>query len=257
MNPSTSFKKRVLAREWVTGTFINLGSPVTAEIAAGSGLDWILIDHEHGAGGEDTMFNQLRATGSGTAAPIVRIPSNDAWRFKRVLDAGAHGVMVPLVNSADEARAAVTAMQYPPRGIRGVAKFHRGAGYGATFDDYHKNAGDSLLLVIQIETPTAVANIEEIAAVDGVDVVFVGPTDLTFNMGIPDQFEHPDYVAAQKRVVAAAKASGKAAGILLLNPALVNATRDLGFTFMALGSDGGSVRSGLLNIADTLRKAAL
>jgi len=256
MNPSPTFKKRVLAREWLTGTFINLGSPVTAEIAAHAGFDWILIDHEHGAGGEDTMFNQLRAVGGAPAAPIVRIAANEAWRFKRVLDAGAHGVMVPFVNSADDARAAVTAMRYPPAGIRGVARFHRGAAYGAEFDDYFKHANERLVLVAQIETPAGVANVDAIAAVEGVDVVLVGPTDLTYNMGIPEQFEHPDYAAAQHRVVAAAKSAGKAAGILVHNPALVAASRDLGFTFVALGSDGGAVRTGLLNIAGTLRNAS-
>jgi 4-hydroxy-2-oxoheptanedioate aldolase len=256
MNPSSTFKKRVLAREWVTGTFLNLGSPVTVEIAASCGLDWILIDHEHGSGGEDTMFNQLRAAGGGTAAPIVRIPANDGWRFKRVLDAGAHGVMVPLVNTAAEARAAASAMHYPPRGVRGIAKFQRGAAYGAHFDEYFQRAHERLLFIAQIETPTAVANIEEIAAVDGVDVLFVGPTDLTYNLGVPDKFDHPDYIAAQKRVVAAAKAAGKAAGILVLNAALVDSCRELGFSFMALGSDGGSVRSGLLATVEALRKAA-
>ncbi len=256
MNPSKTFRKRVLAREWVTGTFINLGSPVTAEIAAHAGFDWILIDHEHGPGGEDTMFDQLRAVGGGAAVPIVRVAANDAWRFKRVLDAGAHGVMVPLVNTPDEARAAAAAMRYPPRGIRGIAKFQRGAGYGAEFDDYFKHAHERLLLIAQIETPGAVENIEAIAAIDGIDVLFVGPTDLTYNLGIPDQFDHPDYVAAQRRVVAAATAAGKAAGILVLNPALVPSCRELGFTFTALGSDGGTVRAGLLNIADLLRKAS-
>jgi 4-hydroxy-2-oxoheptanedioate aldolase len=256
MNPSPTFKKRVVAREWLTGTFINLGSPVTAEIAAHAGFDWILIDHEHGAGGEDTMFNQLRAVGGAPAAPIVRIAANEAWRFKRVLDAGAHGVMVPFVNSADEARAAVSSMRYPPAGIRGVARFHRGAAYGAEFDDYLKHASERLLLVAQIETPAGVANVEAISAVDGIDVLFVGPTDLTYSMGIPEQFEHADYLAAQRRVVAAANSAGKAAGILVHNPALVAASRDLGFTFVALGSDGGAVRTGLLNIADTLRKTA-
>ncbi|HUG12356.1 MAG TPA: aldolase/citrate lyase family protein [Opitutaceae bacterium] len=255
MNPSPTFKKRVLAREWLTGTFINLGSPVTAEIAAHAGFDWILIDHEHGAGGEDTMFNQLRAVGGAPAAPIVRIPANEAWRFKRVLDAGAHGVMVPFVNSADDARTAVTAMRYPPAGIRGVARFHRGAAYGADFDDYFNHANERLVLVAQIETPAGVANVEAIAAVDGVDVLFVGPTDLTYNMGIPEQYEHPDYMTAQRRVVAASNSAGKAAGILVHNPALVAASRDLGFTFVALGSDGGAVRTGLLNIAATLRTA--
>lgn len=256
MLSSTDFKSRVLAREWVTGTFLNLGSPVTAEIAASAGLDWILLDHEHGAGGEETLFNQLRAVSGGSAAPLVRIPSNDGWRFKRVLDAGAHGVMVPLVNSAEEAHAAVQAMRYPPRGIRGIARFNRGAAYGADFDDYFAEAHDRLILAVQVETPSALENIETIAAVDGVDVLFVGPTDLTFNLGIPDQYEHPEYLAGLQKVVQAARNANKAAGILVGNAALAASARELGFTFVALGSDGGIVRNGLMNVVDSLNQVA-
>jgi 4-hydroxy-2-oxoheptanedioate aldolase len=253
MKLSGQFRSRVLARDWVAGTFLNLGSPVTAEIAGQAGFDWVLIDHEHGPGGEDTLLHQLQAVSATPAVPIVRVAANETPRFKRVLDAGAHGVMAPYVNTAVEAQAAVAAVRYPPRGIRGVAKLVRGAGYGADFEEYYQHAHEWLVTIVQIEMFEAVANCDAIAAVDGADVLFVGPTDLTYNLGIRDQFDHPRYVEAQQRVVAAARKHGKAAGILVHNPALVPKCRELGFTFVALGSDGGNVRAGFQQIVATLR----
>lgn len=247
------FRKRVLAREWLCGTFLNLGSPVTVEIAGLLGFDWVLIDHEHGPGGEDTLLHQLQAVGSTPAFPVVRIAVNETVRFKRVLDMGAYGVMVPYVSTVAETRSAVSAMRYPPHGVRGVAKFNRGALYGGDFEDYYTHAHERLLTVIQIETPEAVANIDEIAAVDGADVLFVGPTDLSFNMGIRDQLESPRFIETLQKVSDAAKRNNKAAGILVHNPALVAKCRDLGYTFVALGSDGGAVRSGLVSIVQTLK----
>lgn len=247
------FRRRVLAREWLTGTFLNLGSPLTVEIAGLAGFDWLLIDHEHGPGGEDTLLHQLHAAAATPAFAVVRIAQNETPRFKRVLDVGAMGVMVPYVSTAAEARAAVAAMRYPPHGIRGVAKFNRGAGFGGDFEDYYLHAHERLLTVIQIETPEAIRNIEEIAAVDGADVLFVGPTDLSYNMGIRDQLESPAFTEVLRRVSAAAQNHGKAAGILVHNPALVPKVRALGYTFTALGSDGGAVRAGLLGFASALR----
>ena len=247
------FRKRVLAREWLCGTFLNLGSPITVEIAGLAGFDWLLIDHEHGPGGEDTMLHQLQAASATPAFPVVRIALNEVPRFKRALDMGAFGVMVPYVNTADEARAAVRAMRYPPHGIRGVAKINRGAGFGGDFEEYYLHSHERLLTVIQIETPEAVANIDAIAAVDGADVLFVGPTDLSYNMGIRDQLESPQFVATLQKVSDAAKQHGKAAGILVHNAALVPKCRDLGYTFVALGSDGGGVRTALLGFVQALK----
>jgi 4-hydroxy-2-oxoheptanedioate aldolase len=247
------FRRRVLAREWLCGTFLNLGSPITVELAGGVGFDWLLIDHEHGPFGEDTLVHQLQAAAATPAPAIVRIAANEPPRFKRVLDAGAYGVMVPYVNTADEARAAVSAMRYPPRGRRGVAKAHRGTNFGTDFDEYYRHAHERLVGVMQIETPEAVEASDAIAGVDGVDVLFMGPTDLTYNMGIGDQFDHPRFLAALERVSTAARAHGKAAGILVHAPELVVRCRDLGYTFVALGSDGGSVRAGLTSILATLR----
>lgn len=253
MKLPTDFRKRVLAREWLGGTFMNLGSPITIEIAGLAGFDWLLIDHEHGPGGEDTMLHQLQAAAATPAFSVVRIAMNEVARFKRALDMGAQGVMVPLVNSAAEAKQAVSAMRYPPLGIRGVAKFHRGAGFGADFEEYYLHGHERLLTVIQIETPEAIKNIDEIAAVDGVDVLFVGPTDLSYNMGIRDQLEAPQFTETLKKVADTAKKHGKAAGILVHNNALVPKVRDLGYSFVALGSDGGAVRTGLLGFVATLK----
>lgn len=256
MKLSGDFKGKVLARQWVTGTFLNLGSSVTVEIAGHSGFDWILIDHEHGPGGEDTLLHQLQAAAATPASPIVRIAANETARFKRVLDAGAHGVMVPFISTEAEARAAAAAVRYPPRGIRGVAKFHRGAAFGTAFDAYYAHAHEWIVLVAQIETGEAVANSRAIAAVDGVDVLFVGPTDLSYNLGIPDQLESAKFRAALKQVSDAATAAGKAAGILVHNASLLPMCRELGFTFVALGSDGGAVAAGLRQNAAALRDAA-
>jgi 4-hydroxy-2-oxoheptanedioate aldolase len=147
------FRKRVLAREWLVGTFLNLGSAMTVEIAGLAGFDWLLIDHEHGPGGEDTLLHQLHAASATPAFPIVRVAANETPRFKRALDMGAFGVMAPYVSTAAEARAAVAAVRYPPHGIRGVAKFHRGAGFGGDFEDYYLHGHERLLTVVQIETP--------------------------------------------------------------------------------------------------------
>jgi 4-hydroxy-2-oxoheptanedioate aldolase len=253
MKLPADFRKRVLAREWLAGTFLNLGSPVTVEIAGLAGFDWILIDHEHGPGGQDTLLHQLQAAAATPAFPVVRIAQNETPRFKRVLDMGALGVMVPYVSTAAEARAAVSAMRYPPHGIRGVAKFNRGAGFGGDFEEYYAHAHERLVTVIQIETTEAVNKIDEIAAVDGADVLFVGPTDLSYNMGIRDQLESAQFTDALKRVSDAAKKHGKAAGILVHNNALVPKVRDLGYTFTALGSDGGGVRAGLLGFVAALK----
>lgn len=249
-----SIRERVLNRELVAGTFLNLGSTITAEIAGSSGLDWVLIDIEHGSGDLEGLVLQLQVVSGTPAAPIVRIANNDPPRFKRVLDMGASGVMVPYVSSPAEAEQAVAAMRYPPRGIRGVAKLNRGSAFGRDFDEYFARAHELLLTVVQIETREALDSIDAIAAVDGVDVLFIGPLDLTVNLGIAQQFDHPDFLNARARVAEAARKAGKAAGILLLSPDLLQPTVDDGFTFIALGSDGGLVAAGMQNIASAFEK---
>lgn len=244
MNISPVFKQRLQAGERLAGTFLNLGSAFTVEMAGCAGFDWLLLDHEHGVGGEDTMLHQLQAASATPAFPIVRIAANETARFKRALDFGAGGIMVPWVNTAAEAQQAVASLRYPPRGVRGVMKATRASEFGSGFADYYAHGHERLVLVAQIETVEALANVEEIAAVDGVDVLFIGPMDLTTSLGIQEQFNHPKYLEAVKRITAAARTAGKATGILLLNPALLPMCREFGITFIALGSDGGHVNAG-------------
>lgn len=245
MKMTSDFRNRVLARELVGGTFLNLGSPLTAEMAGVAGFDWVLLDHEHGPGSDTTLLHQLQAVATTPAAAIVRIAANDPTRFKRALDAGAHGIMVPYVSSAAEAKAAVDAMRYPPRGTRGVAKLTRATAFGQDFAAAFAHGHERLVAMLQIETREGVEHIEEIAAVDGADVLFVGPLDLTANLGICGDYRHPEFVDCIARVASVARQAGKAAGILALDPSNVAPWREMGYSVIALGSDGGAVNAAL------------
>lgn len=240
----------------MAGGWLNLGSSLTAEMAGGAGFDWVLIDLEHGAGDFCALVNQLQGIGCTPAAPMVRIAWNELPRFKRVLDLGVSGVMVPYVSNAEEATRAVVAMRYPPVGMRGVAKLNRACGFGQEFDEYFECANERLLTIVQIETADAVKNAAEIAAVDGVDVLFVGPLDLSVSLGIATQYDHPEFKAALESVVNACRASGKAAGILLQAMEQLDEMVNAGFTFIGAGSDGGMVAAGMKKTAaafDTYR----
>ena len=167
-------RERVLAGELLAGTFCNLGSHITTEIAGNAGFDWLLLDLEHGAGDQSELVHQLQAAAAADTPAIVRIAWNEPWRFKRVLDTGAAGVMVPWVSTVEEAQAATTAMRYFPDGVRGAATLIRANGFGRDRDEYLQSANDNLLTVVQIETRQAVENGAAIAAVEGVDVLFGG-----------------------------------------------------------------------------------
>jgi len=235
---------RVAAGELLTGCFCTMGSTVSAEITGHAGFDFLVLDTEHGAGDQETLYGQLQAVSSTPAVALVRIAWNDRTRFKRALDAGAEGIMVPYVSSASEAAAAVAAMRYPPAGIRGVASYVRAARFGAEFAEYRARSDKELLTVLQIETADGVHAAAEIAAIDGVDVLFVGPGDLSFSMGMPWQIEHPDFVDALVRIADGARSAGKAAGILLQTADQIPAAIERGYTFIALGADGGYVAAG-------------
>lgn len=250
-------RRQTVARERMIGTWCNLGSSLTAEMAGSAGFDWVLLDMEHGTGDFGNLVHQLQALESTPSAPVVRIPWNDAVWIKRVLDIGAAGVMVPYVNTATEAQQAARAMRYPPSGTRGAARMTRATTFGVTFPDYFQRANDELLTIVQLETQEAVENAAEIARVDGVDVLFVGPLDLSVNLGAAEQLDTPVFRAAIQRVVTACRDAGKAAGILAFTPAHAEQSFADGFTFVALGSDGGMVASGMRNNAALLRKLAM
>jgi 4-hydroxy-2-oxoheptanedioate aldolase len=241
-------RDRVLRGELMFGIGANLGSSLTVEMIGKSGFDWTWIDCEHGTGDYSELIGQIQAAGIIDAPPIVRIAWNEATRFKRVLDLGAAGVMVPYVNTAAEAELAAAAMRYPPEGIRGVAKFNRACGFGRDFDEYFANANNSLLTVVQIETELAVQNTDEIAAVQGVDVLFIGPLDLSVNLGIAQQYEHQVFIEAMDKVATACKTHKKAVGILVPSLDYLPIWIEKGFTFLVVGSDGGCVAKGLQSI---------
>lgn len=243
-------RKRVLDGEIMSGTWVCLGCESVAEIAGSAGFDWLLIDMEHGVGDAHTLIHLLQAAGCTAAAPIVRLAANDPAMFKRALDLGASGIMVPQINSADEARLAAAAIRYPPQGIRGLATITRASRFGYDFDAYLEQANDQLLTVIQIETADAVDDVYNIAGVEGVDVLFVGPADLTLNLGIYGQIDHPKFIAAVERVIDACRKNGKQAGILLKGPEQIASAIDIGFTFIAIGTDIGLVSRGMKALAD-------
>jgi 4-hydroxy-2-oxoheptanedioate aldolase len=238
-------RQQVLKGEPLFGCSCVLGSSLTVEMAGKAGFDWLWIDMEHGAGGEHTLICQLQAASAVDTAAVVRIAWNEAPRFKRVLDMGASGVIVPYVNTAEEAENAVRAMRYPPQGIRGIARFHRAAGFAQEFDSYFSAANHSLLTVVQVETQEAVKNVESIAAVEGVDVVFLGPMDLTTNMGISRQYDHPDYLEAVDIIRKACAKHDKAAGTFIPTPDSLEWYFEKGYTFLVAASDGGLMAAGM------------
>ncbi len=243
-----------LKNEVLAGTFLNLGSASAVEIAADAGFDWLLIDLEHGSGAAADLRAQLLATRGSAAAPIVRLPSIDADMVKFVMDSGAAGVMFPYVANASEAARAVAAMKYPPMGSRGVAQVIRATNFGRDWKSYLNDANDRSLVVVQIETPEAVIESESMAAVAGVDVLFVGPMDLSVNLGHPGDFTQPGFIDHLQTVVAACEQHGKTAGILS-RPELVAQHRSLGFRFVALGSDSGAIVQGMQQNVAALRKS--
>ncbi len=193
----------------VCGYWTELFSPTATEIMSAAGYDCTMIDLEHGAADLGDAVAVMRALRGSACTPLVRVPANDPTWIKRVLDAGAQGVMVPVVNSAAEAEAAVAACHYPPRGFRGMAApIVRAARYGDDWQGYVRDIAGSLLVICQVETGTAVENVAEITAVDGLDMIFVGPFDLSGSLGHLGEPDHPDVRAAIARVEEAAKAAG-------------------------------------------------
>jgi 2-keto-3-deoxy-L-rhamnonate aldolase RhmA len=209
---------------------------------------------EHGMGGSDSLLSQLQALAATPAAPIVRVASNDAVLIKRALDLGPAGIMAPMVSTAEDAKRVVSAMRYPPQGIRGVTPYTRPADFGRGFQEYFDKANDDLICLVQIETEEAVENAEEIAAVDGVDVLFIGPLDLTVGLGIMKQFDHPKYRAAVEKIVSACRKAGKAPGIILVDVEVPEDTVADGFTFVGRGSDGSVLAAGLSEVIEPFDK---
>jgi 4-hydroxy-2-oxoheptanedioate aldolase len=241
--PVNQFKQRLLAGEQQVGLWSSLSSAAATEILADSGFDWILIDTEHAPNETPMVAEQLRAASMGRASPVVRPAWNDAVILKRLLDVGVQTLLVPFIQNADEAARAVAATRYPPRGMRGVASVHRANRYGRV-SDYFKRADDEMCVLVQLETRPAVEALEEIAAVDGVDGVFIGPSDLAASLGHLGNNAHPEVRETIERACTRAQAIGKAIGILAPIESDARAYLDMGFAFVAVGSDVVVLRKG-------------
>ena len=238
------FRSRALGGETLFGLFLDLSSPASAELCGRAGYDWLLVDLEHGAGTEADLPAMLMAVESTGAAAMVRTQSGERLRIGRALDQGATGIMIPRMQSAAEVAEAVTYLKYPPTGVRGVALRTRGAGLGAVGHADVGQINDRIVGIVQIESVGALNEVDAIAATDGVDVLFVGPADLSHSLGVPGQFDHKTYLAALDTVIDACRAHGKSPGILVYDPAVARGLLELGFRFVGIGADGALVSAG-------------
>lgn len=248
------FRADLRAGKKLIGCWTSLANPISTEVLGLAGFDWLLLDGEHAPNDVGTFVPQLMALKDSRSAPVVRPPWNDAVMIKRLLDAGFYNFLIPFVESADEARAAVAATRYPPAGIRGVAVSQRQNRYG-TVPDFLAQINDNICVLVQIESGPGLAAIDAIAEVDGVDGIFVGPSDLAAALGHLGNPGHPDVQKAIRHLFDRAKANGKASGTL--TPVESDARRYLewGATFVAVGSDLGVLRNATQALRDKFTPA--
>lgn len=244
-----SLRQRLIANERLIGCWCSLANPITTEVLGVAGFDWLLLDGEHSPNDVISFIPQLMALKDSVSAPVVRPSSNDVIEIKRLLDAGFYNFLVPFVESAEEAARAVAATRYPPQGIRGVSVSQRSNRYG-TVPGYFQGINEQICVAVQIESRAGLAAVKEIAAVDGVDCVFVGPSDLAAGFGHLGNAAHPEVQAAIAEIFNSVRALGKPVGILAPVEADARRYMDMGATFVAVGSDLGVFRGATQSLAD-------
>ena len=235
--PPNTFKQAIARPGAQIGLWLGLADPYAAELCATAGFDWLLIDGEHGPNDLRSMLAALQAVAPYPSHPVVRIPHGDAALVKQVLEIGATTLLVPMVESAEQARALVRATRYPPAGIRGVGSGLARSSRWSAYPQYVHDANEQVSLLVQVETVAALGQLDAIAAVDGVDGVFIGPVDLSASMGHLGDPGHPDVRAAIEQAIARIVAAGKAPGILATDEAFARRCIDLGTRFVAVGVD--------------------
>lgn len=251
--PPNMFKQALAQRRTQFGLFMGLANPISAEILATCGYDFLLIDAEHGLNDTRSVQAQLQAMAPHPVQCLVRPASHDPALIKQLLGTGVQTLLVPMVDTAEQARAVVASMHYPPKGIRGVGTgLERGSRWNA-ISDYFTQVSDNLCLIVQIESRTALENLDEIAAIEGVDAVFIGPSDLAASLGHLGQISHPEVKAAIADALARISASGKAAGIFCADATQAASFQDSGASFLAMGADTGLLRSAAIKLLDSLR----
>ena len=241
--PKNAFKRALAEGRTQIGLWSSLSSNYTVEVIAGAGYDWILLDLEHSPNDLESLLTQLQAAAPYATTPIVRVPWNDMVTIKRVLDAGAQSLLIPYVQNAAEAKAAVANTRYPPAGVRGVAGTTRATRFGRV-KDYAKRAHEEICVLVQVETKPALDALESICAVDGVDGVFIGPADLHASLGYPGETANPAVLPLIEDAMRRIRKAGKAAGYL--SPVEADAKRMLaaGAQFVAVGADVGLLARG-------------
>ncbi|EAW8000155.1 4-hydroxy-2-oxoheptanedioate aldolase [Salmonella enterica] len=232
-----AFKDALKAGRPQIGLWLGLANSYSAELLAGAGFDWLLIDGEHAPNNVQTVLTQLQAIAPYPSQPVVRPSWNDPVQIKQLLDVGAQTLLIPMVQNADEARNAVAATRYPPAGIRGVGSALARASRWNRIPDYLHQANDAMCVLVQIETREAMSNLASILDVDGIDGVFIGPADLSSDMGFAGNPQHPEVQAAIENAIVQIRAAGKAPGILMANEALAKRYLELGALFVAVGVD--------------------
>ncbi|BAN47361.1 4-hydroxy-2-oxoheptanedioate aldolase [Metapseudomonas resinovorans] len=251
--PINTFKARLESGQPQIGLWLGLADAYCAELAANAGFDWLLLDGEHAPNDLRSLLAQLQAIAPYPAQPIIRPPIGDAVLIKQLLDIGAQTLLVPMVESADQAAELVRAMRYPPFGIRGVGSALARASRWNSIPGYLDNADAQMCLLVQIENLDGLANLEAIAAVDGVDGVFIGPADLSAAMGHRGNPGHPEVQAAIEDAIVRIRAAGKAAGILSADQALARRYLSLGAAFVAVGVDTTVLMRGLQSLAGAFK----
>lgn len=233
---ATTLRERVLRREVVVGTFLNLGSALAAEACALAGFDWLLFDLEHGFGGEGALLGQLLAAEAHGVPGLVRAESDERIRAGRILDLGAAGVMIPRLDTAAEVGEAIRHLRYPPAGDRGVATYNRSCGFGRR-PEALQTSDDRVLGIVQIESRSALEEVAGIAEIPGVDVLFVGPRDLSHALGVPGQYGDPAFRSGLAKVAEVASRAGIAAGLLAGSAEAAKSYISDGFSFVGVASD--------------------
>jgi 2-keto-3-deoxy-L-rhamnonate aldolase RhmA len=238
MMPSKNHRDRIRNKEFSLGCWVQMPDPFAAEIMARAGFDWLAIDLEHGLIGPDAAYHLIQVIGNAGALPLVRLHENDASTIRRMMDAGAAGIIVPMVNTADDARHAVDAAKYYPEGQRsfGLGRAHR---FGRNFDAYLASTNKESIVVVQIEHRAAIPNLDEILAVPGIDAIIIGPYDLSGSMGIPGKFDDPLFKEKVAEIIRKVRASPVALGFHIVHPSGQDLAMRLeqGFTFIAYGMD--------------------
>ncbi|EPQ1331926.1 4-hydroxy-2-oxoheptanedioate aldolase [Serratia marcescens] len=231
------FKRALQEKRPQIGLWLGLCSSYSAELLAGAGFDWLLIDGEHAPNNVQTVLGQLQAVAPYPSQPVVRPPWNDAVIIKQLLDVGAQTLLIPMIQNAEQARDAVRATRYPPHGVRGVGSALARASRWNRVPDYLQQADEHMCVLVQIETREAVKNLEAILQVEGVDGVFIGPADLSADMGFAGNPQHPEVQRTIDDAIARIRAAGKAPGILMANKALAQRYLEAGALFVAVGVD--------------------